>query len=350
MDINELTKSAIAKAKEVKRMAEANAYQTLKEEFEPRIQRLVSQSIAEEEDEEDVEIDISVPGEDPAIGFGGEEGDTMMSDPEGIDAEMPPADDVPLEDEDPEAMELEALMRELDGDLDEGEEELDFSDTIDNDPIMGEGDGSYDEKVPSRKPNTESKLREMDDEEDMFAEWSDAELDEALEMIEAEEMGTEEDDMMEEECGYDDKVSERRPNTEVRQLRARVNKLTEERNKALQVVTYLKSTINEVNLLNAKLMYSQKLMGQFDLTEKQKVGVLEAFDRATSVREVKGKYVDLATMLKEHKGQRKQRNLKEGAASKPIQQLSPKKQMNEQYDFAPRWKGLAGIEPNNIYG
>jgi hypothetical protein len=34
----------------------------------------------------------------------------------------------------------------------------------------------------------------------------------------------------------------------------------------------------------------------------------------------------------------------EGAASKPIKQLGPKKSITEQYQFAPRWRVLAGME------
>jgi hypothetical protein len=49
----------------------------------------------------------------------------------------------------------------------------------------------------------------------------------------------------------------------------------------------VKSDLNEVNLLNAKLLYTNKIFRAKNLTESQKVKVLEAFDKATTVKEAK---------------------------------------------------------------
>merc|ERR1711906_48179 len=56
---------------------------------------------------------------------------------------------------------------------------------------------------------------------------------------------------------------------------------------ALETITTLKSELNEINLLNAKLLYTNKVFRGKNLSESQKVKVLGAFDKAETVKEVK---------------------------------------------------------------
>jgi hypothetical protein len=56
---------------------------------------------------------------------------------------------------------------------------------------------------------------------------------------------------------------------------------------ALNTIAVLRSSLNEVNLLNAKLLYVNKLFKGRNLTEAQKVKVINAFDRAETVKETK---------------------------------------------------------------
>ena len=49
----------------------------------------------------------------------------------------------------------------------------------------------------------------------------------------------------------------------------------------------LKKELNEVNLLNAKLLYTNKVFKSKNLTEDKKVKVLKAFDKASTVKEAK---------------------------------------------------------------
>ena len=58
-----------------------------------------------------------------------------------------------------------------------------------------------------------------------------------------------------------------------------------ELNEAINVIKTLKSELNEVNLLNAKLLYVNKLFRNKNLTETQKVKVINSFDKAESVKE-----------------------------------------------------------------
>ena len=54
-----------------------------------------------------------------------------------------------------------------------------------------------------------------------------------------------------------------------------------------EVIVHLREKINEVNLLNAKLLYTNKLFRNHNLNDGQKLKVVETFDRATNIREVK---------------------------------------------------------------
>ena len=66
---------------------------------------------------------------------------------------------------------------------------------------------------------------------------------------------------------------------------------------AYKVIKYLRAKINEVNLLNAKLLFSNKIFRNKGLSESQKMKVIENLDRAKSVREVKLVYTTLSESL-----------------------------------------------------
>jgi len=67
---------------------------------------------------------------------------------------------------------------------------------------------------------------------------------------------------------------------------------------AYSAIKTLRSELNEINLLNAKLLYTNKIFRNKSLTESQKVKVLTAFDKATSKKEVKFVYETLTESLK----------------------------------------------------
>ena len=76
------------------------------------------------------------------------------------------------------------------------------------------------------------------------------------------------------------------------------SKLTTELKEAHAVINTLRSELNEVNLLNAKLLYTNKIFKSKTLNESQKVKVLSSFDKATTVKEVKLVYSTLNEGLK----------------------------------------------------
>ena len=62
---------------------------------------------------------------------------------------------------------------------------------------------------------------------------------------------------------------------------------TSEMEEALATIEELRGQLQEVNLLNAKLLYVNKVFKANNLTESQKVNVIAAFDKAETVKEVK---------------------------------------------------------------
>jgi len=126
-----------------------------------------------------------------------------------------------------------------------------------------------------------------------------------------------------------------------------VSKLTSELGEHRKVVKYLRGKLNEVNLLNAKLLFTNKLFRAHGLTNEQKLKVVETFDRATNLREVKLVFATLAesfgskpastvTQIKESKG----------SASKAVASTKPKsapKVIEEGFDMKSRFQKLANI-------
>jgi len=121
-------------------------------------------------------------------------------------------------------------------------------------------------------------------------------------------------------------------------------------------VVYLRDRINEVNLLNAKLLYTNKLFKQASLNNEQKLKVIESFDLTKSVREAKLVYATLAesfnfggkkTVAAAPKKVVSQtvKTITEGLASKPIASTKPTKAavLTEGAEMANRFKKLAGI-------
>jgi hypothetical protein len=76
-----------------------------------------------------------------------------------------------------------------------------------------------------------------------------------------------------------------------------IPEMQDELNEAYSTIKTLRSDLNEVNLLNAKLLYTNKIFKAKNLTESQKVKVLSTFDKATTVKEVKLVFESLSTSI-----------------------------------------------------
>ena len=117
-----------------------------------------------------------------------------------------------------------------------------------------------------------------------------------------------------------------------------------------KAVSLLRGKLNEVNLLNAKLLYTNKIFRKEGLTTEQKVSVIENFDRATSVREVKMVYTVLVETLtstaKTIKSTKATKVVAEGFASKATPSTAPKAAAMEvisENSVAKRLQQLAGL-------
>ena len=119
---------------------------------------------------------------------------------------------------------------------------------------------------------------------------------------------------------------------------------------AYEVVNQLKGMLQEVNLLNSKLLYTSKLFRNYALSENQKKDILENFERVVTIREAKLLY---STYAKVHEGVdaskgKKSKSITESFASKPTNSTAPSAAtksniVNESNNLRARLQELAGI-------
>jgi hypothetical protein len=106
-------------------------------------------------------------------------------------------------------------------------------------------------------------------------------------------------------------------------------------------VESLKNEINEVNLLNAKLLYLNKVFRAKNLTENQKAKIIPAFDKAATVKEAKLIFETISENLSDSKKSTKENR---SLASKPVG-VAPKRETIVEVDSqVARWQKLAGIK------
>jgi len=109
---------------------------------------------------------------------------------------------------------------------------------------------------------------------------------------------------------------------------------------ANETISYLQTQLKEVNLLNAKYLFMNKLFKAKSLTESQKIKAINAFDRATTVKEVKNTFAT----LNESFAVSKKKSINEGFASQAAG-LAPKQTQTIESDpFISRMQKLAGIK------
>jgi len=377
--MDDLLKEAIADAKAVRETALENAKIALEEAFTPRLQSMLSKKIQSEmdhddeekeegyhEDEEmeedemeddndggvDINIDADNDDEEPAeamhdedeemeeegmhdededmdetkvIEINGVKYAPVVSEEEDDEKEEGYHEDEEMEETD---LDLEAVIKELETEIDEGEHEEDKED-VEEEVDATSGIGSSDNKSgtadKSSAIGTKDKakfesVRVTEEEEDDKEE--DIDLEEVLKALSEEE---------------DDEEKKEDEKNEIANLQS---DLDEHRN----VVKYLRSKLNEVNLLNAKLLFTNKLFRSHGLTNGQKMKVVETFDRAANLREVKLVYSTLAESFgsKQTKNQIKETK---GSASKVVASTKSKKSevISEGSELKARFKKLAGI-------
>lgn len=341
MSKSQLLKDAIADAKAVRETAIENAKIALGEAFTPRLQSILSKKIQQEIEEEEEDL------EDVETQLESEFGDDVIDEP--IEAELEDELEDELEEEYDED-ELDEILRELDG-----EDE----DSVIDDTSITEEDEEDDLELESIIRELEDELEEEDDlsddelagiedeiedhEEEFHSDDADVDLEEILREMGYGDEPTEDDELQEilREMGYgeDEEFEEGDEEGDVEELEAELEE-------AYRTIKSLKRTINEVNLLNAKLLYTNKLFRNYDLTNEQKMKVVETLDRTSNVREVKLVFATLAESLSYGRGvQKKGKNkITESFVSSAVKSTAPRKNIiNEEFNFAERWKHLANI-------
>jgi len=253
-------------------------------------------------------------------------------------------DDMKEEEEDD--LDLESVLAELEADLNDEEEEdgVDESEKSDKDEEekVDENDvssdiGKADNKVnpkandssatgaqgPEGEGKDEPAGNELDDHQVVKEEKDEDEVEEDLDLDEVLKALSEEEDAEDEA----DKVDE----------------LKKEIKETRDVVKFMRAKLNEVNLLNAKLLFSNKLFRAFGLNNDQKLKVVENFDRTTNLREVKLVYATLAESFK--KPSRISESVVKGSSSKPVASTKPANEevLSEGAELKARFKKLANI-------
>jgi hypothetical protein len=272
--------------------------------------------------------------EDPYAMAGGEEEENPFGEEENPFAA----------EEEEDEMGLEAIIRELEAQLN-GDEEGSEEEAPAEDPNAAQiaelrrqlAELEGDEEAPAEEePKTESKkLRESRRRlKEDYTDGAEAGTDpDGEKVIDLEEILREmEDDLK-------DKVEEGEEE-DAEELKADLQE-------AYKTIKSLQSTINEVNLLNAKLLFANKLFRAHNMTNEQKVKVIETLDRTKSVREVKLVYSTLAENFKYTSSNKiAKKSIAEGIASKVVKSTKPsvqKQVISESVAVANRFKKLAGI-------
>ena len=351
--MDDLLKEAIADAKAVRETALANAKVALEEAFTPRLKSMLSKKIQHEmEDvpEDDDSLEEPVAEEAPLE----DEDDALVPDedeggPDHVkeedDAEAPEEDDeedgvseeynedevgdgeeeVPAEDQ------PDANVAENDVSSDIGKADNKVADKANDSSATGaqgpEGEGSDspagkensdDEVVDDLKESSDDSMAPPAEDADVDIEQEDIDLEEVLKALSEEDDAEKEDDGVEENAQLKKEIKEHR-----------------------DVVKYLRAKLNEVNLLNAKLLFSNKLFRAFGLTNEQKMKVVETFDRAHNLREIKLVYSTLAESFQGRKAVVKE---SKGSSSKAVASTKPsKKVISEGSDIKARFQKLANI-------
>ena len=377
--MDDILKEAIADAKALRATALENAKIALEEAFTPRLKNMLSQKIQSEvegedeveermydedevedghedvsetehedevaermhdEDEDEVKEAEHMEDEDEHMEDEGEHMETETEDEMSDEGEHMEDEDghmedegehmedegEHLEDEDEDELDLESVIKELEEELDTSavgdSENKEPSDSASDSSAIGQGpeaegsdeeggkENSDDEVV--KEPVTEAEKSEMSDEDEEI------DLDEVIKALSEEEAMEDEDE--------EESVDEMK--TTLKEYK--------------DTIGFLREKLNEVNLLNAKLLFTNKLFRGFGLNNNQKLSVVEQFDRTKNLREIKLVYATLAESFKGNGNKRV--NESKGQASKAVASTEPKKEvLSEGAEMKNRFKKLANL-------
>ena len=338
--MSDLFKEAIAEAKTVRQTAMQNAKLALEEAFTPKIKKILSKKLNESFEEEGIDE-----------GFGDEDDDIDLDDDDAkfldnikndkgadkaaklankdINADKMPEDD---KDEwsDEDEIDLDEIIRELEGDGsdDKIDEELDEVDEDLNESTEDLDEAKEDDEDDDKEDDADAEIAADDKEpkEEKLKDLTVADFTAMIKELIAQEMGggndkddTEGDDIdlnemsddNLDEMSDDDVEDSSEPFTKVVP-----GSMAAQLREARKTINTMKNEMSSVNLINAKLLYLNKILKENSLSDTQKSKVLAQMDKASTVKEAKLLYSTLSETLKNSP---KRTNLKEnlGFASKP---------------------------------
>lgn len=380
-----LFEEAIADAKTLRDTAVANAKAALEESFAPRISAMFEKRMQDLEEAEEVdEVYVS-------------DKDDLLSEEDDMTAEMYNSDDnMDLSEEDVDLEELFNSLSEEDLDEtmdtekeayaegeDEMEENYDLEEILreleeEENAIYEDEDGEMDlnenedlEEKASKDEDisevTVDELRDMiqdairdvmggEGEEAAGEEEMDLDMDMGMDMEEPaedddkKEKEGEEDEDMKEIAALERTLAERRKakvEKEKAMMERRKYKGSEEDKKDLQeairTIKTLRGQLNEVNLLNAKLIYVNKLFKAHNLTEGQKVNIVNSFDKAATLNEAKNVFEILKSTISKSAPKASLKESKSFASSVIGGRPAAKPIINEDETIS-RMQRLAGIK------
>jgi len=377
----DLLKEAIADAKSVKEVAIANAKLALEEAFTPFLKDQLSAKLQEMDDEDVKKEEIEEVEEVTAEGKKKED-EVVKEDEVNLDellAELENSDideaknsedkedikdmsqrkkdkaDPMKEDErtDAEQEGYEDGMEDEKEDMDD--EEIDLEDMSEDDlkgfiedvikDMVADGEIEPGDEFVEDEVEVEDSI-DIEDVEDVDV---DVEIDEDMKASEknskeVEEAKVELDEMSDPVMRKGDK--EKKDGKFEKESKPQIDAEEDRLKEALAAVNELKAELNEVNLLNAKLLYTNKIFKAKNLNESKKVKVLKAFDKAVSVEQAKTIFETLnegitSTVTTPSINE----SIKKGAASKAsgLEPKANKQPIIESNDVYNRMRTLAGL-------
>ena len=351
----DLLKEAIADAKAVRETALTQAKLALEEAFAPRLQSMFAAKLQENYDEEEVEEgmmdDIPMEGADHA------DRDNSIDeiDLDEILAELDNELNEAKGDDEEEVIDTEEDVTDIEDDAKEDEDEekevkdlsMDELENLIKDIISQETGGTGDEEgyedaagVDAMDIEGDAEIAGDDNlEEDLDALLAEL-LDEKDELDERKKYGGNKGDVPAAKRGDKKDTAEEEGVEDYKK-----KKMQEELTLALEAVKTLRTELNEVNLLNAKLLYVNKIFNAKNLNESQKLKVVKAFDKAESAKEAKLVYESLSeAFLAPVKAGKTQLKESLGFASKAAGNAPGKALIVENNEWVSRMQKLANIK------
>jgi hypothetical protein len=327
--MSDLLKEAIADAKAVRATALANAKAALEESFKPTLEAMLAEKLKSEIGMEDEAVHSSDIGSGKSVAPLGTQ--STNQDP-GANQMFEESD------EEVTSEELDEILAELEREM--GDEPAAPAPAPEA-PVAAEPDV----EIPAPAPAPEAPVAPAP--EAPVAAEEVEEVDEEINLQELLDTLSEEVEEVDEAKKHDSEEKEEEDKEEVKEQTEESVQLAE----ALNTVQFLRDQLNEINLLNAKLLYTNKLFNKFSLNQAQKMKVVETFDLTSSIREVKLSYKILSESLSSGGSAVKKPNtaaqtITEGLASKPVASTAPKKELIVENSnvMASRFQRLAGIK------